>query len=849
MSDEINFKEIEAKWAKFWEEHPELSSGVDNDAKRKKFYVLVEFPYPSGAGLHIGHARSWTAMDIYSRKKRMEGYNVMYPIGWDAFGLPAENYALKLGVHPSKIVPKNIAKFKEQCKAMGLSFDWNREIDTTDPKYYKWTQWIFLQLYKKSLAKRMETQVNWCPFCKTTLANEEVNADGTHERCDKPTEKKTQKQWVIKITEYADRLIDDLKLVDYSPNIAAQQVKWIGKSEGARIKFQISNFKFKNENESFLEVFTTRPDTLFGATFMVVAPEHKLVSEIIKNPPLTPPLKKGGENSPFVKGESGEAEEDFDLNAVKNYVINAGKKSEMERTEVNKEKTGVFSGLYAINPATGKEIPIWISDFVLAAYGTGAIMAVPAHDERDFAFAKKFKLPIVPVVMPDSGHDFEKEAYTDVTVGKIVNSSPINGLTPAEAFKKMIEWLVEYKIGEKANSYHLRDWIFSRQHYWGEPIPMVWCEKCGEVPVPEDQLPVELPYVEKYEPSGTGESPLANIAEWVNTVCPKCGGAARRETDTMPNWAGSNWYYVRYLDRDNDKELATKEKMNYWLPVDIYQGGFEHTTLHLLYSRFIYKFLYDIGVVPGPEPYAKRRSHGIVLGADGNKMSKSFGNVINPEDVISRIGADALRVYEMFMGPFDQMVAWSDESASGCQRFLLKTMTLFKGKVSTDKKEDDNLSRKLNKTINKVGADIENFKFNTTISTMMEFVNFWQQSEEGLTKEQAKAFLKLLAPFAPFMAEEVWSWLKDEKEPISVFLTNWPKVEEKYLIEEEVNVAVAINGKVREQLTVKSDELRVKEEVIKKAKELEGMKKWLEGKEIVKEFYVPGRMINFVIKG
>jgi len=844
MVGENKFKKIEEKWRGFWERHPEMFAGVDNESKRKKFYVLVEFPYPSGAGLHIGHARSWTAMDIYSRKKRMEGYNVMYPMGWDAFGLPAENYALKMGVHPSKIVPENIAKFKEQCKTLALSFDWDREIDTTDPKYYRWTQWIFLQLFKKGLAKWLETQVNWCPVCKTTLANEEVDADGTHERCGKPTEKKTQRQWVIGITQYADRLIDDLKLVDYSPNIAAQQVKWIDRKEWIDISYDIENTKER------VTVATTRPDTNFGATFIVLAPEHGLVSKLM----------------------SGEIETSEDLVRIKEYVARARNKSELERQQevLGRDKSGVFTGLYALNQLNGKRMPIWITDFVLSTVGTGAVVGVPGHDVRDFEFAKQFGIEIIRVVIGkngDKGEIIQKEQVQEEE-GIMTNSGFLDGMDIHEATKKIMDHIEEKGWGKRSIRYHLRDWIFSRQHYWGEPIPIIHCRKCGEVPVPEDQLPVELPYVEKYEPSGTGESPLANITEWVNTACPKCGGEARRETDTMPNWAGSNWYYLAYCFADmlansnNQKTISkqvpsskfqiptifeqNRDKLKYWMPVDVYQGGFEHTTLHLLYSRFIYKFLYDIGVVPGPEPYLKRRSHGIVLGADGNKMSKSFGNVINPDEVIEKIGVDALRIYEMFMGPFDQMVSWSDESASGCYRFLIRAESLFQTKIGDEGNPE--LLGRLNRTVFKVGQDVENFKFNTAVSTMMEFINSWTQSQKPLSRDGAVMFLRVLAIFAPYLAEEIWSGLRKENDPVSIHLTLWPEVEEKYLVEETATMPVMVDGRVRDQLTITSYELQNQEEIIKMAKEREKIKKWLLGNEIIKEIYVPGKLVNLVVK-
>ncbi|MFA4826664.1 MAG: class I tRNA ligase family protein [Candidatus Shapirobacteria bacterium] len=838
----MDFREIEAKWAKFWEEHPELSSGVDNDTKRKKFYVLVEFPYPSGSGLHIGHAFSFTGADVQARFRRMQGYNVMFPMGWDSFGLPTENYAIKTKRKPQEIAKENEQAFKKQMKKLAYSFDWNREISTADPNYYKWTQWIFIQLFKKGLAYKKEMPINWCPSCKIGLANEEV-IDGKCERCRAEVSRRNIAQWIVKITDYADKLIEGLGKTNFIEKVKQAQINWIGKSEGARIKFKIQNSKFKIKE---LEIFTTRPDTLFGATFMVVAPEHKLVLQIL-NPSFDSPLDRGeSKTAPALLREG--VGEGFDLDAVKNYVINAGKKSEMERTELNKEKTGVFSGLYAINPATGKEIPIWISDFVLAAYGTGAIMAVPAHDERDFAFAKKFGLPIVPVVMPDNGHDFEKEAYTDVNVGKIVNSPPINGMTPAEAFKKMIEWLVEYKIGEKTNSYHLRDWIFSRQHYWGEPIPMVWCEKCGWMPIPEEELPVKLPEVEHYEPTDTGESPLSQMTDWVKTKCPVCGGEARRETDTMPNWAGSDWYFVRYLDPRNEKEIAGMEEMKYWMPVDLYIGGDEHNTLHLLYSRFIYKFLYDLGVVPTKEPYFRRMSHGVILGPDGQRMSKSRGNVVVPDEIVEKYGVDVVRMYLMFMGPFEGTMAWNEKTLLGVKRFLEKLERLVYKHIKSNCASNKWAQVIINKKIDGITRNIESFGYNTAIAKMMEMINELQIKNYELRIEDIKKIIKLAAPMVPYLAEELWNKVKDNNDSKSVHQAEWPKAEEKYLVEEEITIAVAVNGKVREQLVVKSEDAENREEVIKKAKGLLGMKKWLEGKEVMKEFYVPGKMINLVLK-
>ncbi len=798
---------IEPKWQKVWEE-AQLYRALDFD-KKNKFYTLIEFPYPSGAGLHVGHVRSWSAMDAYSRKKRMEGKNVLYPIGWDAFGLPAENYALKMHVHPSTIVPKNIERFKKQCKSLGLSFDWSREIDTTDPKYYKWTQWIFLKFFEKGLAYRADVPVNWCPFCKTNLADEEVLADGRHERCGNQTEKRLQKQWLLRITKYADRLLEDLKKVDYSPKIAIQQVNWIGKKEGTKIEFRIKNSELR------IEVFTTRVDTLYGATFLVVAPEHPIVISIKDT-------------------------------RVQQYVNQANKKTEQERVAEEKEKTGVFSGLYVINPVNNKEIPVWIADYALMNYGTGALFG-DAHDERDVAFAKKYGIPLKPTLKTgDKKKDKRivdlEECFTGY--GILFDSGEFSGLSSEEAIVKITEWLEKKKLGKKQNAYHLRDWIFSRQHYWGEPIPVIHCEKCGAVSVPEEDLPVELPYLERYEPSGTGESPLAKVSDWVNVVCPTCGGEAKRETDTMPNWAGSNWYFLRYLDPDNDMSLADRKKMEYWMPVDIYQGGFEHTTLHLLYSRFVYKFLYDIGVVPGPKPYAKRRSHGIVLGIDGRKMSKSFGNVINPEDIVNKFGADTLRIYEMFMGPFDQTIVWSEEGVEGCFRFLKRVWRLSNTMLS-NKKTSPELLSKLNKTIKKVTEDLENMKFNTAIASLMEFSNSWQDDKGGLGKDDFKKFLLILAPFAPHLTEELWHVHSPHFQ--SIHSQPWPNYEEKYLREEKMTIAVQVNGKLRDTLNVQSEKIDDKQMIEEIAKESPKVRKYINNKLIKKTVYIPGRIISFVV--
>ncbi|MDP2930600.1 MAG: class I tRNA ligase family protein [bacterium] len=945
-------QKIEKKWQKKWEE-AELYKAVDFD-KKPKFFTLVEFPYPSGAGLHVGHVRSYAAMDCYSRKKRMSGFNVLYPMGWDAFGLPAENYAIKMGKHPSKTVAENIQHFKAQCQDLGLSFDWSREINTTDPKYYKWTQWIFLKLLEKGLAYRAETPVNWCPTCKTTLADEEVLADGTHERCGKPTEKRQQKQWLFKITEYAQRLLDDLKLVDYSSRIAIQQENWIGRSEGVEVKFGVVGCQLQ------VNVFTTRVDTIFGVSALVVAPEHEIITQL--------------------------KDQIINISEVNEYLEKARKKSELERTDLTKEKTGVkLEGIKAVNPFNKEEIPIFAADYIVKGYGTGAVMLVPAHDNRDHEFAKKYNLPIKEVIAPhwfdskygprsdkktekrevvsiivrnpkngkllclkwkkaswqsfptggienddpetaarreileETGYKnlkfiaqipgstyvefyrphkdsnvydhfqylvFELENEERVEVGQdeinnhepvwiseseiesfinvenqlfmwrrlknsdllytdygvLVDSGQYSGLFSKDACDKMIFRLKEKNLGAAKINYRMRDWIFSRQHYWGEPIPIVYCDKCGIVPVPEKDLPVELPYVEKYEPSDTGESPLANMKDWVATECPKCGGAARRETDTMPNWGGSNWYFLRYLDPQNNKAIADGRKMKYWMPVDIYQGGFEHITLHLLYSRFIYKFLYDLGVVPGPEPYAKRRSHGIVLGPDNRKMSKSFGNVVNPDDITAKYGADTLRLYEMFMGPFDQAISWSEQSLQGCFRFLNRVWQLFENNVKTEK-TPDTLLRKLHRTIKKVSEDIENLKFNTMVASLMEFINDWQK--EYLSKQDAELFVKILAVSAPHIAEEIWGEVLKNK--FSVHQQEWPRYDEDLIVEEMTIVIIQVNGKVRGEVKVQSAKSKEQSIIEELAKKEPRTTKYLEGKQIKKVIFVPGKLINFVV--
>ena len=804
-----NFKEVENKWQNKW--YSEGTFFAKNDTTKKKWYGLIEFPYPSGQGLHVGHPRSYTALDIIARKKRMEGYNVLFPIGFDAFGLPAENFAIKNHIHPKITTEKNIAHFKEQLKSLGFSFDWSREINTTDPNYYKWTQWIFIQLYKHGLAYKTTMPINFCTGCKVGLANEEV-VNGVCERCGSPVVQKEKSQWMLKITEYAQRLIDDLDDLDYLDKIKAQQKNWIGRSEGAEVNFSLAGTTDK------LTVYTTRPDTLFGATYMVIAPEH-----------------------PFIKKY---ADRITNIEEVENYKNQAALKSDFERSELNKDKTGVeIKGLRAINPVTNKEIPIWVSDYVLITYGTGAIMAVPAHDDRDYAFASKFGIPMLQVVESNNKEnicDLSKEAFTDVEDGVLVNSDFLNGLSVSDAKKKIISFLEEKGIGTKKVNYKLRDWVFSRQRYWGEPIPMIHCEKCGWVPVPENELPLVLPDIEDYEPGENGESPLAKLDSWINTKCPCCGGDAKRETDTMPQWAGSSWYYLRYMDAHNENALASKEALNYWSPVDWYNGGMEHTTLHLLYSRFWHKFLYDIGVVPTKEPYQKRTSHGMILGSNGEKMSKSKGNVINPDDIVAEFGADTFRVYEMFMGPFDQTASWSMESIRGCGKFLDRVWNLqdmlVEGDTYTPKFE-----KMMNKAIKKVSSDIEEMKFNTAVSTFMTMVNEFYK-EKQINKAEFKTLLQLLNPFAPHMTEELFSKLSNE----TIANTPWPTFDESKTIDDEIEVPIQINGKVKSTISVvlDSSEETVKELVHKN----EAIQNQLDGKTIVKEIYVKNKIYNIVVK-
>ncbi len=929
-----NHKKIEQKWQKDWEEKELYKTGEDKG--KEKYYVLDMFPYPSGAGLHVGHPKGYIATDILSRMKMMQGYNVLHPMGWDAFGLPAENFAIKNKTHPRKMNEKNIATFKNQLKKIGFTYDWDREINTTDPEFYKWTQWTFLQMFKKGLAYESHEPINWCPNCQTGLANEDLEG-GKCERCGSEIEQKPMRQWVLKITDYADRLLKDLdKLPDWEDSIKEMQRNWIGKSSGVVIKFLIQNSSQKNATS--LEVFTTRPDTLFGCTFMVIAPEHPLIDN----------LKDKIEN----------------YDEIKKYQEQAKKKTEMERTELNKEKTGVqVKGIMAINPVNNEEIPIFVADYVMMGYGTGAIMAVPAHDERDYAFASQknaeqtqndAEIKIRPVVLKKDNkvrsvlmgiknitendlkkigveivekkkdryhvfipldkieeykelirekmenhfwnefytgknfyfifkhkdgrieefelnsetnnqidvygmtfndeepkeepenvynwlakNDFYKELFLSAEEGIAINSDFLDGLPTKEAKEKMIEWLEEKELGKRATNYKLKDWVFSRQRYWGEPIPVVHCEKCGVVAVPEKDLPVTLPEVESYEPTGTGESPLANIDEWVNTTCPKCGGHAKRETNTMPQWAGSSWYYLRYIDPHNDNALVDKEKEKYWSPVDFYVGGAEHATRHLIYARFWHKFLYDIGVVNYEEPFTKLRHVGLIMAEDGRKMSKRWGNVINPDDIVEEYGADAMRVYEMFMGPFSQACAWSTNGLIGARKFIEKIIALFE-KVS-DEKSDEEVQKELHKTIKKVSQDIDEFKFNTAIAQMMILVNK-MTSAKKINKEDYKLFLQILAPFAPHISEELWQKAGEEK---SIFLSAWPKYDENLVKDEKINLIIQVNGKLRDKIMVDAE--IGEEEVKEMALSREKIKKWTEGKKILKTIFVKGRLLNIVV--
>ena len=801
MSELYSPKNIEGKWQKIWED--EKAFAATTDYTKPKYYALVEFPYPSGQGLHVGHPRPYTALDIVARKRRMQGYNVLYPMGWDAFGLPTENYAIKNHIHPRIVTKNNVAHFKEQLKSIGYSFDWDREVNTTDPNYYKWTQWIFLKLFKAGLAYKTEMPINFCTSCKVGLANEEV-VNGVCERCGSPVIRKMQSQWMLKITEYADKLIDDLSLVDYIEKVKVSQKNWIGRSEGAEVEFKLAG------KEETLRIYTTRPDTLFGATYMVLSPEHPYIDKFkdeIKN-----------------------------MDQILAYREMAARKSDFERTELAKDKTGVLlDGIKAINPVNGKEIPIWISDYVLMSYGTGAIMAVPAHDERDWEFAKKFDLPIIEVV---AGGDVQNAAFTDVATGTMVNSGFLNGMEVAEAKKAIIEFLTKEGIGHSKRNYKLRDWVFSRQRYWGEPIPIVKCDKCGYVPIPESELPLELPEVESYMPTDNGESPLAAMTDWVQTTCPCCGGPAKRETDTMPQWAGSSWYYLRYTDPTNNEALASPEALKYWLPVDWYNGGMEHTTLHLLYSRFWHKFLYDQKVVPCPEPYQKRTSHGMILGSNGEKMSKSRGNVVNPDDIINEFGADTLRTYEMFIGAFDLAASWSQEGVKGCRRFLERVWKLQDSLVDGDDYSPEMMT-KVHQTIKKVSSDYESLKYNTAIAAMMALVNDFFKAEK-VTRGEFRTLLQLLNPVAPHITEELWEVCGFEKR---LYQNAWPEYDEAKTIENTVEIAVQINGKTRTTINIAKD--CDKDTAIAAGKEALGSK--LTGN-IIKEIYVPGRIINIVAK-
>ena len=823
---EYDPKAIEKKWQDIWEKKGVFYAS--DDRSKPKYYALIEFPYPSGQGLHVGHPRPYTALDIVARKRRMQGYNVLFPIGWDAFGLPTENYAIKNKIHPRKVTEENIKKFKAQLKSLGFSFDWSREVNTTDPAYYKWTQWIFLKLFEKGLAYKAEAAINWCCDCKVGLANEEV-VNGVCERCGGEVIRKVKSQWMLKITEYAERLISDLDTVDFIERVKTQQINWIGRSEGAEVDFRITGDNETDRRNGRIEaqpagdagsgyvvrVYTTRPDTLFGATYMVVSPEHPMIDNL-KN-------------------------EILNMDALLRYREEAAKKSELERTELSKEKTGVkIEGIMAINPVNGRKIPVWVSDYVLMSYGTGAIMAVPGHDGRDWEFARKFNLPVIEVV---AGGDIEKEAFTDIEKGIMVNSDFLNGLEVKEAKEKIIAWLEEKGLGKRKVNYKLRDWVFSRQRYWGEPIPLVYCEKCGWAPLPEDELPLMLPETESYEPTDTGESPLAKMTGWINAVCPKCGGPGKRETDTMPQWAGSSWYFLRYTDPFNNNELASRKNLEYWTPVDWYNGGMEHTTLHLLYSRFWHKFLYDIGVVPTPEPYKKRTSHGMILGENNEKMSKSRGNVVNPDEMVDEFGADTLRMYEMFIGDFEKAVPWSYNGIKGCRRFLDRVWRLRA--FLADEGEDGyskEMETAMHKTIKKVSEDFENLKFNTAIAAMMSLVNDFYAMEK-VNRSEFKTFLILLNPVAPHITEELWrscgyeGMLHEQK---------WPSWDESKTVEDMIEIAVQINGKVRERIVIPSG-LGISETETA-AMENEKVARLIQGKKVVKVIGVSGKLVNIVVK-
>ena len=801
--DRYNPNSIEKKWQKYWEENKTFKTS--DDKSKEKFYALVEFPYPSGQGLHVGHPRPYTALDIVSRKRRMQGYNVLYPMGWDAFGLPTENFAIKNKIRPEIVTENNIKNFERQMQSIGFSFDWDREINTTDPDYYKWTQWIFIQMFKKGLAYKKEMPINWCPSCKTGLANEEV-INGHCERCGGEVIRKVKNQWMLKITEYADRLIDDLKDVDYLDRIKSQQINWIGRSYGAEIKFPLK------EVDEKITVFTTRADTIFGATYMVISVDHPLIekySDQIKN-----------------------------IEEIRSYRQEVAKKSELERTDLSKEKTGYkIDGLTAINPLTNKDIPVYVSDYVLMTYGTGAIMAVPAHDDRDYEFAKKFNIEMIPVI---EGSDIENSAFTETNEGNLINSEFLNGLSVDEAKEKMYEYIEEKEIGHKKTNYKLRDWVFSRQRYWGEPIPLVYCEHCGWVPLEEKDLPLVLPKVDNYEPTDNGESPLSNIDEFVHTKCPKCGRDAVRETDTMPQWAGSSWYYLRYTDPHNDEAIASKENLDYYVPVDWYNGGMEHTTLHLLYSRFWHKFLYDIGVVPTKEPYMKRTSHGMILGDNNEKMSKSRGNVVNPDDIVRDFGADTLRCYEMFIGDFEKSAPWSENGVKGCRKFLDKvwrTQELVDGDSNFEKMET-----LVHQTIKKVSEDYENLKFNTAIAQLMTLLNEFNNLDK-ISEEQFKIFLILLNPVCPHITEEIWQRMGYEG---YVHEASWPEYDESKTILDVIELPIQVNGKLRATVEISRD--ASEDEVFEKAIADDVVAKYLEGKNVVKKIYVKGRIFNIIVK-
>ena len=803
MAEVYNHREVETKWQDIWDK--EKAFATSTDYSKPKYYALVEFPYPSGQGLHVGHPRPYTALDIVARKRRMQGYNVLYPMGWDAFGLPTENYAIKNHIHPKIVTRNNVARFKNQLHSLGYSFDWDREINTTDPKYYKWTQWIFLKLFKAGLAYKTEMPINWCTSCKVGLANEEV-VNGVCERCGSEVVRKVKSQWMLRITAYAEKLIEGLDTVDYIERVKVSQKNWIGKSTGAEVDFVLK------DKEDKLTVYTTRPDTLFGVTYMVMSPEH-----------------------PFIDKYKDSIKNWDDVVAYREM---AAKKSDFERTEIAKDKTGVMlDGLTAVNPVNGKEIPVWISDYVLMTYGTGAIMAVPAHDERDWEFAKKFNMPIIEVVA-GSPVDVNEAVFTDVATGTLVNSEFLNGLSVADAKKKIIEFLTEKGIGHEKTNYKLRDWVFSRQRYWGEPIPIVKCEKCGYVPLPESELPLELPDVESYMPTDNGESPLAHMTDWVNTTCPCCGGPAKRETDTMPQWAGSSWYFLRYTDPTNENALASPEALKYWMPVDWYNGGMEHTTLHLLYSRFWHRFLYDEGVVPCPEPYQKRTSHGMILGSNGEKMSKSRGNVVNPDDIVREYGADTLRTYEMFIGAFDLSASWSEDGVKGCRRFLERVWKL-QDILTDDEGYSADMETKMHQTIKKVSSDFESLKYNTAIAAMMSLINDFYK-KNAVTKGEFKTLLTLLNPVAPHITEELWQANGFDGR---LYQTSWPEYDEEKTVESTIELAVQINGKMKGTLKVSKDEQ--KDNILAMAKEMLGDK--LTGT-IVKEIYVPGRIVNIVVK-